>query len=58
MAEPPAKDAEPCPHASVEFLGEDKGRNRYLRCRSCGAVLVHDGRRVWVVPSEDVPSYF
>lgn len=32
-----------CKHADVEFLGFEKtdaGQNRYMKCRSCGSVIV------------------
>ncbi|MCJ2531477.1 MAG: hypothetical protein LN413_04080 [Candidatus Thermoplasmatota archaeon] len=40
-----------CAHEDVEFLGEDSSRNRYSRCRACGAILIHDNVKVWVIRS-------
>lgn len=39
-----------CPHESLDFVGEDRGRNRYFRCRSCGTVLVSNGKTTWAIP--------
>jgi uncharacterized Zn finger protein len=41
--------AEQCSHESLEFVGEDRGRNRYYRCNSCGSILVSDGKRTWSI---------
>jgi hypothetical protein len=42
-----------CRHARLDFLGEDSGRNRYFLCRSCEAVVIHDGMRTWVLHPEE-----
>ncbi|MEE9267829.1 MAG: hypothetical protein V3U70_00295 [Thermoplasmata archaeon] len=40
-----------CAHGDVEFLGEDSSRNRFSRCRPCGAILIHDNAKAWVIRS-------
>ncbi|MFQ5838849.1 MAG: hypothetical protein ACE5HJ_08745 [Thermoplasmata archaeon] len=40
-----------CAHKDVEFIGEDRGRNRYFRCKACSSVLVTDGTKTWSIPS-------
>jgi hypothetical protein len=39
----------PCSHAATDFLGANHGA-RFFRCQRCGAVLVRQEGRVWVVP--------
>lgn len=35
-----------CAHESIEELGWG-GQNAYLRCRTCGTVLIRSGDRTW-----------
>ena len=37
-----------CDHTDLEELGQE-GQAVYYRCRSCGAVLVAQGNRVWLI---------
>jgi len=37
-----------CPHEDLAFLGEG-GRASYYRCRLCGAGVVEDRGRFWVL---------
>jgi hypothetical protein len=41
---------EPCPHPATEFLGSNQDAV-FMRCRSCGATLVQQDGRVWVIPA-------
>jgi len=38
-----------CSHPSMDFLGTNQGA-RFFRCQRCGAVLVRQDGRVWIVP--------
>jgi len=46
---------EPCKHMELEFLGSEKtdeGQNRYMKCKTCGSVIVvtAGGKVVAVAP--------
>jgi len=43
-------DPEPCAHEELAYLGEG-GRASYYRCRTCGAGVVEDRGRYWVLRS-------
>ncbi len=49
----------PCKHASVDFVGEQKtddGVNTYLRCTTCGMLLVvTPERNVFGIPAAAAP---
>jgi hypothetical protein len=42
-------DVEPCLHPATDYLGSNHDAV-FLRCQLCGATLVRQGGRVWVVP--------
>ena len=44
----PNRPAE-CEHSTTEFLGFN-GEAKFLRCQTCGYILVHQGRRGWAIP--------
>ena len=42
---------EDCQHPATEHLGTNQ-RAEFLRCELCGAVLVRQGSRLWIVPAK------
>jgi hypothetical protein len=46
---------EECLHPATEFLGTNQ-RAEFLRCELCGAVLVRQGERLWIVPPRSSPE--
>lgn len=47
-AERTERAADGCDHASLTFLGSG-GSVTYLQCEDCGAVLVSQAGRAWVI---------
>jgi hypothetical protein len=46
---------EDCQHPATEHLGTNQ-RAEFLRCELCGAVLVRQGQRLWIVPPRSSPE--
>lgn len=44
-----ARPGETCSHPSTDFLGTNHGAG-FFRCQRCGAILVRQDGRVWVLP--------
>jgi hypothetical protein len=40
---------EPCLHPATDFLGSNQDAV-FLRCQLCGATLVRQGERLWIIP--------
>jgi hypothetical protein len=40
---------EPCLHPATDFLGSNQDAV-FLRCQLCGATLVRQGGRLWIIP--------
>lgn len=40
---------EPCAHPATDFLGSNQDAV-FLRCQLCGATLVRQGGRLWIIP--------